>query len=77
MDRWSLLVWLYLLKGLNPSAQHVGFGKVSITGCPALSKAHPEFQDSWIPRGMLSTVATVQRSMHSAQLPRLCHTKLG
>ena len=24
MDRWSLLVWLDLLKGLNPSAQHVG-----------------------------------------------------
>ena len=43
MDRWSLLVWLYLLKGLNPSAQHVGFGRVSITGCPALSKDHPEF----------------------------------
>ena len=43
MGRWSLLVWLDLLKGLNPSAQHVGFGKVSITGSPALSKAHPEF----------------------------------
>ena len=37
------VVWLYLLKGLNPSAQHVGFGRVSITGCPALSKDHPEF----------------------------------
>ena len=43
MDRWSLLVWLDLLKSLNPSAQHVGFGRVSITGCPALSKDHPEF----------------------------------
>ena len=60
MDRRSLLVWLDLLKGLNPSAQHVGFGKVSITGCPALSKANPEFQDSWISRGMLSTAVTVQ-----------------
>ena len=44
MGRWSLLVWLDLLKGLNPSAQHVGFGKVSITGCPALSKPIQSFR---------------------------------
>ena len=77
MGCWSLLFGLYLLKGLNSSAQHVGYGKVSITESPALSKANPEFQNSWIPRGMLSTDATVQRLMDSAQLPRLCHTKLG
>ena len=77
MDCWSLLFGPYLLKGLNSSAQHVGYGKVSITGSPALSKANPEFQDSWMPCGMLSTDATVQSLMHSAQLPRLCHTKLG
>ena len=77
MGCWSLLVWPSFLKGLNSSPQHVGYGKVSMTGRPALSKAHPEFQDSWIPRGMLSTGVTVQSLMHSAQLPRLCHTKLG
>ena len=40
---WSLLFGPYLLKGLNSSAQHVGYGNVSITERPALSKAHPEF----------------------------------
>ena len=74
---WSLLFGPYLLKGLHFSAQHVGYGKVSITERPALSTANPEFQDSWIPRGMLSIDATVQRLMDSAQLPRLCHIKLG
>ena len=43
MGCWSLLFGPYLLKGLNSSAQHVGYGKVSITERPALSKAHPEF----------------------------------
>ena len=55
MGCWSLLFGPYPLKGLNSSAQHVGYGKISITRSPALSTANPEFQDSWIPRGMLST----------------------
>ena len=60
MGCWSLLFGPYLLKGLNSSAQHVGYGKVSITGSPALS-----------------TDATVQSLMDSAQLPRFCHVKLS
>ena len=75
MSCWSLLFGPYLLK--NSSAQHVGYGKVSITGSTALSKANPEFQDSWIPRGMLSIDAIVQSLMDSAQLPRRCPIQLG
>ena len=43
MGCWSLWVWPYLLKGLDSSAQHVGYGKVSMTERPALSTANPEF----------------------------------
>ena len=43
MGCWSLSFGPYLLKGLNSSAQHVGYGKVSITERPALSTANPEF----------------------------------
>ena len=43
MDCWSLSFGPYLLKGLNSSAQHVGYGNVSITERLALSTANPEF----------------------------------
>lgn len=59
MGCWSLSFGPYLLKGLNSSTQHVGYGKVFIIERPALS------------------TATVQSLMDSAQLPRLCQTKLG
>ena len=77
MGCWSLLFVPYLLKGLNSNAQRVGYGKVSITGSPALSQSNPEFQDSWIPCGMLSTDATVQSLLDLAQLPRRCPIQLG